>query len=150
MMAKSFFIVGSMVGFVLKTSADRISIGVIQENWGLLQMNDFGPEKYTAETNLLAAVAAIAQFNGERTATAAAIAHNSLEFDLGRYGNEGLSDYSLDDVTRNRLLAHARRDASRAANIGNLLASEVNKLKSMVFFLTVVVLCLFVYLIIKL
>jgi hypothetical protein len=57
------------------------------------------------------------------------IAENALELDLGKFADT-LPSYRIDQETRDRLIAHARRDAAEAVCSTRNLIDEIYRLKS--------------------
>ncbi|MGN8022139.1 hypothetical protein ACTJJ7_15655 [Phyllobacterium sp. 22229] len=113
-------------------------------------MSMFEGRKITPKHELYSVIAAIQQFDGSNSSVASAIAKNALDVDLGTFGNGGLSNYHFDEVTRNRLLAHARQDAAHAVAMAHVTAREVKSLKFIVLLLVLLVVALCIYLFVKL
>lgn len=67
----------------------------------------------TAEENLALSLRAVRDLGGGQEALDAATARNILHEELGYFKSKS-TDYTLDEVTRDRLLAHARQDAAHA------------------------------------
>ncbi|TAU55734.1 hypothetical protein ELI43_24355 [Rhizobium leguminosarum] len=98
-------------------------------------MND----KLTAEQDLKTRLGAIRALGGNDPAEInATIARNILHEDLGRFeGDQTI--YGLDQVKRDRLLAHARQDAALAVLGISTITNEVRGLNRKVSFLIALV-----------
>ena len=84
--------------------------------------------KPTSREALAAEIFGLKLVRAGRLQTNAAIARHTLAGDLGEHSDSWLTDYSLDEATRDRLLAHARQDASHAVIATERLASRVRLL----------------------
>ena len=66
--------------------------------------------------------------NGSEQAIDAEMGRHVLHGDLGRFRDEGLTNYYLDEDTRDRLIAHARQDASHAVIVASRTSKRVRQL----------------------
>jgi hypothetical protein len=93
------------------------------------------PEKQTAEEAYAAAIKAMETVTHpsevRRGFADEMLAENILQKELG-YFSDPLSNYSLDQETRDRLLAHARQDAAHALIIAVRLSNEVKVLAGLI------------------
>ncbi|WP_173995736.1 hypothetical protein [Agrobacterium tumefaciens] len=86
-------------------------------------------ERQTASEDLRVRIATIHAVQGnDQAAVDAATARNILHEELG-YFSDPQTGYSIDEATRNRLLAHTRQDAAHAVLAVASLAGEVRKLR---------------------
>ncbi|QND42398.1 hypothetical protein HB770_11755 [Rhizobium leguminosarum bv. viciae] len=78
----------------------------------------------------------IKSVNGKVTQDAkeASFAQHILKEDLGELKNDWLAVYSLDEDTRDRLIAHARQDAALACASSANTKKEVKRLRRLVWF----------------
>ena len=86
-------------------------------------------DKQTASDDLKTRLQVIRGVEGNNQAAIdATTARNILHEELGFFSDEQTT-YNMDEVTRNRLIAHTRQDAAHAVlSVGNV-AREVDKLK---------------------
>ena len=62
-------------------------------------------------------------------------AYRTLNQDLGLEQSKPVSTYDLDDETRDRLIAHARQDASLAVIVAASCEKEILRVRSLVIFM---------------
>jgi len=90
-------------------------------------------KKLTSDEALRGAIKSIEMLSGASEDTRgpkiAAMALNILEKDLGSYSDSAAVDYALDEATRDRLIAHARQDASHAVLIAYDILAAVSQLE---------------------
>jgi len=106
-------------------------------------------EKLTAKEALKAELDAIKSLRGDASMIDAAIGRNILREDLGEYKTDWLASYSLDEHTRDRLIAHARQDAAHAVLIASRIRGEVKTLLWWVKFSGVMLTVIFILLVSK-
>lgn len=96
------------------------------------ETNLFGVKKITAEEALKTDLWAEKMIAGMKSTTMdAALARNILAGDLGEFKDRFLTAYSLDEDTRDRLIAHARQDAAHAVLIAVRNQKQIAGLKRM-------------------
>lgn len=78
-----------------------------------------------------------------------AMARLGLKEDLGELKSDWLTDYGLDDTTRDRLIAHARQDAALAYFSSNNTKRQVRRLRVLVWVFGLLNSSLLIYLSLK-
>jgi hypothetical protein len=87
----------------------------------------------TAKQALKSSLSAIKAVGGGVDDIDAEVARNILNEDLGNFSGSYLTNYALDDETRDRLIAHARQDAAHAVVLCSRLSRELRVLKRMLY-----------------
>jgi hypothetical protein len=80
---------------------------------------------------IMSAIRKVSPGEDLRGIAAEKLAETILASDLGRY-SDPRPEYSLDDTTRDRLIAHARLDAAHALHVALRISSEVRWLATLV------------------
>jgi len=78
------------------------------------------------------------------------LASCGLKQDLGLYPETSLSSYDIDDITRDRLIAHARQDSAHALMNTKVIIERVNGLKTGLWLVVLLQLVLFFLIILAL
>ena len=99
----------------------------------------FGQNRLTAEESYSISKKTIKELGGTVTELDAELARNILHDDLGYFAKSWPSVYSLDEETRDRLIAHARQDAAHAVLFAGRISTEVKSLKRQNKFLMVLI-----------